>query len=65
MGLLDIRDELATINDFITCITLACRGLENDTERAAMSAVCSAIREKTQRIDVAVGELIGDPKPTW
>lgn len=65
MGLLYIRDQLATIRDFIDCLTLACRGLENTTECSALATVCVAVREKTQEIDAAFGELIGgaDPEP--
>ncbi len=65
MGLLDLRDQLATIRDFVACLTLACRGLQDENERMALRAVCTAVREKISEVDVAIGELIGGAEPSW
>ena len=59
MGLLHIRDELATARDFLGCLYLACQNVEIPHERAALCAVSYAVREKLQAIDAALVELIG------
>ena len=65
MGLLDIRDQLAAVRHLFTCLQHACPQLQAKGDRAALCAVCAAIREKVQTIDTAVGELIGGDGTSW
>lgn len=67
MGLLDIRDELAEAKDLVGSLYLACRGMQSDDERRALSSVSHAIREKLEAIDAALQDVIGGPDldPTW
>ncbi len=67
MALLDIRDELAAAKDLVGCLYLACRGMQSDDERRALSTVSHAIRERLEVIDAALQDVIGGPDldPTW
>lgn len=67
MGLLDIRDELAATKDLVGCLYLACRGIQSDDERRALSSVSHALREKLEAIDEALQDVIGSAAldDTW
>ena len=51
MALPDIRDQVAATKDLVGCLYLACQHVQIEDERAALSAVSHAVREKLREID--------------
>ena len=66
MALLDIRDQVAATKDLVGCRYLACQHVQIEDERAALSAVSHAVRERLREIDDALADLIGSASAaTW
>ena len=66
MAILDIRDQVAATRDLVGCLYLACQHVQIEDERAALSTVSHAVREKLREIDAALERLIGgDTDGAW
>ena len=65
MGLLDIRDRVAATRDLVGCLYLACQQVPMEDDRAALSAVSHAARERLREIGEAIDDLISRSDPGW